>query len=202
MPSTVSDLLDAASLRLTGVVPWSQPVRTSAPGVYIVSLSSEFDCNGRLLATAPIDHDLVSKWIARVPTIELDGRCKPSADAVANRLSAFWLPDESTLYVGKAASLRNRVQSFYKTPLGDRRPHAGGHWLKTLSVLNGPFVYFAEAPEPEPAESRLIQAFISGVSQGTKRGLRDPVHPFPFANLEFPRGTRKGHGIARSTLRA
>ena len=121
-------------------------------------------------------------------------------EAGSNALSEFWLSDESTLYIGKTSSLRNRVRGYYKTPLGDRRPHAGGHWIKTLSLLSETFVYYAESPDPEHAESRLIQAFVTRVSSSTKHRLRDAEHPFPFANLEFPRGNRKDHGIAKSKL--
>lgn len=200
MPSRVSNLLDAASLQLTGVVPWSTAIPSRASGVYIVSLSPKYDQNSHVLETAPIDRNAVRQWISRVPKLELDGRPRPSPDALTKRLSEFWLSDESTLYIGKASSLRNRVQGYYKTPLGERRPHAGGHWIKTLSILSETFVYYAESPEPEEAESQLIQAFINRVSSSAKLRLRDAEHPFPFANLEFPRGNRKDHGIARSRL--
>ena len=65
MPSTVSDLLDTASLRLTGVVPWLMAVPSRAPGVYILSLSPDSDQNSRVLETAPIDCDAMSQWISR-----------------------------------------------------------------------------------------------------------------------------------------
>lgn len=52
-----------------------------------------------------------------------------------DRLATFWLPDEVVLYIGLAgASVRKRVRQYYRTPLGDKRPHAGGWWLKTLTV--------------------------------------------------------------------
>lgn len=33
------------------------------------------------------------------------------------------------------------------------------------------------------------------MSEDSKRDLFDPAHPFPFANLEWPKGVRKAHGI-------
>ena len=78
-----------------------------------------------------------------------------------------------------------------------------GHWIKTLSVLQETYVYFAETPSAEEAaemESQLIKAYISKVSTNAKQKLRDPSHPFPFANLEFPKGTRKAHGISKAKL--
>jgi len=200
MPSTVSHLLDAASLPLAGVVPWSSVVPSRGRGIYIVSMSSKFSRNDRVFEAAPIDGNAVSRWISRVPAIELDRQPTPSPDELVMRLSEFWLPDESILYVGKATSLRTRVRGYCATPLGDRRPHAGGHWIKTISILSETFVYFAETQTPEETESMLIQTFVDGVSSDTKQKLRDPKHPFPFANLEYPKGNRKVHGIARSKV--
>lgn len=139
------------------------------------------------------------QWIHRVPMLTLDGGRAPSADALTRRLGEFWLPDESVLYVGQTStSLRQRIRQYYRTPLGDRRPHAGGHWIKTLSTLAETLVYYAESADPRTAESRLLQAFVDQVSASTKQALRDPNRPFPFANLEFPQGNRKQHGIANS----
>jgi len=61
---------------------------------------------------------------------------RPSADAFAARIASFWLPDEPIVYIGLATSLRSRVSGFYRTPIGARRPHAGGWLLKTLSILD------------------------------------------------------------------
>ena len=200
MPSTVSELLHSASLKLGGVVWWSTPVPTRMPGVYVVSLSPDPGQNNGVVATAPINWDIVAEWIARVPTLELDGERGPDPGRLARRIGAFWLADENVLYIRKATSLRSRVGDYYRTPLGDRRPHAGGHWIKTLSLLNETRVYFAEASDPPDAEARLMKAFIAGVSQIATRQVRDPSRPFPFANLEFPRGNIKNHGLSKSKI--
>jgi len=44
-------------------------------------------------------------------------------------------------------------------------------------------------------EERFIKNFIRNVSNESKQQLFDSEHPFPFANLEFPKGTRKRHGL-------
>jgi hypothetical protein len=160
-------------------------------------MSKAADANTTVYQRAPIDVKAIERWIERVPTIKLAGET-PSADALAHHLSEFWLCDESILYIGKASSLPSRLRDYYNTPLGDRRPHAGGHWIKTLSVLPETFVYFAETSDPENKEDVLLRAFIRNVSESTKKHLRDPDHPFPFANLEFPKGTRKTHAIRKS----
>jgi hypothetical protein len=112
-----------------------------------------------------------------------------------SRLAGFWLSDENIVYIGKAASLRGRVGDYYRTTLGDPRPHAGGHWVKTLAILGRARVYFAETPNHEEAEQRLLDAFRRGTSEAGRKSLFDPMLPIPFANLEFPPGTRKKHGI-------
>jgi hypothetical protein len=160
-------------------------------------MSKAADANTSVCHRAPIDVKAVEQWIERVPMIELAGKT-PSTDALAHHLSEFWLPDESILYIGKASSLTSRLRDYYNTPLGDRRPHAGGHWIKTLSVLPDTFVHFAETSDPESKEDVLLRAFIRNVSKSTKERLRDPNHPFPFANLEFPKGTCKTHAIRKS----
>lgn len=209
MPSTVSDLLEEVSLRPAGVVLWSQlPVPNRNAGVYIVSLSRDCNRNERVLETAPIDHKAVSRWISRVPKMELDGR-KPSPDTLAKRLGEFWLPDESILYIGKSGSrktskkrsLEKRTKEYHKHVLGDPKPHRGGHWIKTLSILSETFVHYAESSYPKETESRLIKAFIPRVSSSSRKRLGDAERPFPFANLEFPKGTRKRHGISRQAIR-
>jgi hypothetical protein len=111
------------------------------------------------------------------------------------RLASFWLRDEVVLYVGKATSLSQRVAQYYATPLGARRPHAGGHFLKTLSNLDQLHVHDAVSPDPPRSEHLMLEAFCAAVSTDTRNALHDPEHPFPFANLEWPAGTRKRHGV-------
>src|SRR5437879_2359420 len=81
------------------------------------------------------------------------------------RVASFWLPDEVILYVGKATSLSTRVRQYYSTPLGARSPHAGGHFLKTLSILGELTVHFATTVEPGPTEDAALSFFCSRVSE-------------------------------------
>jgi len=201
MPSTVANLLDRSGLELFGIVPWGILPKARNSGIYIVSLSPSEHENRGTFDNAPISIERIEYWLARVPTIELDGIVGPDVRQVAERLSEFWLPDESIVYIGMTERpLRNRIRQYYSTDLGDRKPHAGGHWIKTLSNLSKAFVYFAECHSPDQMESRLIQLFIDGVSSSTRSNLRDPLHPFPFANLEYPKGRIKIHCIGKSKL--
>ncbi len=143
----------------------------------------------------PISAAAVETLLAARPELRLDGR-RPSASELADRVASFWLPDEVVLYVGLAgSSVASRVAQYYRTPLGARRPHAGGWFLKLLSNLAELHVHHAAGPSPADAESAMLSAFCSSVSVTTRRQLGDPDRPFPFANLEWPAGTRKRHGI-------
>ncbi len=176
------------------------PFQVASLASTLVSLSRDCNRDGRVLETVPIDHEALNRWISRVPELKLNG-CKPSSDTLAKRLGEFWLPDESILYIGQTSrrSLETRTKQYYKHVLGKPSPHRGGHWIKTLTILNEIFIHYAESSDPKETESRLIKAFISQVSSSSRRRLRDAERPFPFANLEFPSGIRKDHGISHQT---
>lgn len=201
MPLSVSDVFQSAGLRVSGGVRWGQPIPLDVPGVYAVSASSDVQSVKSPYADAPISLAAVKERVERVPQLTLNG-VRPSPEQLAKRLAGFWMPDEVILYVGKAGtSLRDRVRGYYRTPLGDRRPHAGGHWLKTLSVLSDLHVFWAPTTNPERDEGVLLSQFVKRTSPETRRALFDPLRPFPFANLEYPRGNRKAHGIEHAVLR-
>lgn len=201
MPFTVAQLLGSASLSSQPPVRWGTRVPSTKPGIYIVSSAKTPDEYDRaLLAEAPISLGAVADWIETVPTLTLNG-VRPTPQELADHLAGFWLPDEVVLYIGKAACLRRRLYDFYRTQLGARRPHRGGHWLKTLSILNELTVFWTETQDVETAEyleSRLLKTFAAGVSESTRKGLFDPDHPFPYANLEIR--DRKRHSIRESKL--
>jgi hypothetical protein len=195
MPSTVNDIFAAAGLTPAGVVPWGIPIPAAAPGVYAVSLCSERRTISSCLPRCPISDEAIAKWSRVCPDLLLD-RMHPTVNAIGKRLSEFWLPDEVIIYIGLATSLHSRVGQYYRTPLGARRPHSGGYFLKALDDLPALFVHYATTNDPDDCELRMLARFCQNVSSTTKTVLRDPLHPFPFANLEFPQGTRKHHGLA------
>jgi transcription elongation factor GreA len=105
------------------------------------------------------------------------------------------------LYVGmSAASIGARVAAYYRTPLGDPRPHAGGHWLKTLSGLDRLRVWWAETEAAEEYEDGLLEAFAAAVPADAAAALHDPTVVLPFANLQSADGVRKDHGIRGALL--
>jgi hypothetical protein len=190
----VQSLFAAADVPLAGVVGWRNRVPVSGPGVYVIALSHDAaSLSGA--AGCPVSRVALEEWLERRPELTLDGR-RPTIDEVTARLRAFWLPDEPVLYIGKATSLATRVGQYYATPLGARRPHAGGHFLKTLAALDELHVFYGPCADPLNAEDAMLRAFVDGVSAETVARLHDSELPLPFANLEWPHGMRKRHGFS------
>ncbi|MGH2511254.1 MAG: transcription elongation factor GreA [Candidatus Limnocylindrales bacterium] len=188
-----AELLRSVGLLADGPVRWGSPVRATGPGIYLVELAAP-------LKAAPIDHTALGLWLERVPGLTLDG-VRPTPRDLANRLAEFWLPDETVVYVGMTnVSVGGRVGALVNTPLGDRRPHAGGHWLKTLAVLADTRVWWAATAAPEEYEDALLSAFAQGVSADTRAALRDAGVVLPFANLQTVTNERRQHGIRGALL--
>ena len=83
-----------------------------------------------------------------MPSLRLDG-VRPISWELTTRLAKFWVPGESVVYIGLAGtSVGKRVRQCYRTPLGDRRPHAGGHWVRTLRVSGRSPVWWAPRADP------------------------------------------------------
>ena len=195
MPVTVSELMCSAGITQGGVVPWRSPVPSRSPGVYVVALQAEIDDVSTALDEAPIDTSAIAELISVRPELTVDGR-QPSPAQLADRISRFWLPGETVVYVGQTkATLASRVNAYYSTPLGARRPHAGGWFIKTLRPDVPLWVHWAASAAPIHAEDEMLKSFCAAVPASVKTRLLDPLHPFPFANLEWPPGIRKAHGI-------
>lgn len=202
MPTLISELLKSQNLKLTGKVKWGEKVNSNSPGVYIVSLSNDPEKSLGLLAKAPISFDMIRFWLNKINTFKLDNQRNPSCEIVAERISKFWLPDENILYIGMTnSSLSARVSQYYNTELGEKRPHCGGHWLKTLSNFSDLYVYYSECENPELVEISLMDSFSSNVSKESVEGLYNHSLILPFANLEHPSTGRKRHGIGKSKLK-
>ena len=151
----------------------------------------------------PISGAAVAGWIKKVANLTLD-HTPPTSKQLCARMATYWLPDEPIVYIGKATSLAGRVGGYYSTPLGDKRPHAGGHWIKTLSNLASLTVHYAEicdGRDPETVEKSMLFAFMSGVSPATKKRHPQPHLVIPFANLEIKGFGRRNHGIGRAVIR-
>jgi transcription elongation factor GreA len=186
--ATALELLRASGLMPDGPVTWGQPVRSRKPGVFVVELPAPSDA-------APLDNAAIRGWLERVPTLRLDGEY-PTVAQLAARLSSFWLPRQRVLYVGKTAkSLNGRVGAAYATRLGDRRPHPGGYWLKTLQGLDQLRVWWAETDASEEYEDALQGLFVEAVPVVDRGTLPAGSPILPWAVLESVAGDRRETGI-------
>lgn len=202
MPTSPSRLLAEVGCAITDCVPWGTKPASDNHGVYVVSLHGDPDKEAGL-EEAPISEAMVAAWIERVPSLTLNG-ARPKPIGLMQRLGRYWLHDEAILYIGKATSLRKRLGQYYSTPLGDRRPHAGGHWIKTLTNLLSLTVHYAEldrVANPEAVEKQMLLAFAKAVAGQARAAHPQPDLTIPFANLEIKGVGRRNHGIRNAVLR-
>src|SRR3954470_7485042 len=184
-----SELLKDQGLLVDGPQLWSRQVSSRRPGVFVIELPGG-------LPDAPVDIIAVRHWVERVPNLMLDGE-KPSAEEIAKRLHEFWLPNEPVLYVGRSAkAVGSRIAAMYATPLGDARPHSGGHWLRTLSVLSELRIWWAETDAHEEYEDALLSEVAARNSSLGRDAAAGGL--LPFANLMTPDGAAKVHGLVGS----
>jgi len=191
--TTAPALLRSVGLMADGPGQWGRPVPAPGPGVFIVELAAP-------LPSAPIELSRVGKWIERVGTLRLDGE-RPASKALAARLASFWLPSQTVLYIGASeASVRRRLAAMAATELGDRRPYAGGHWLRALRTLDAARIWWAGTTATEEYEDALFDVFADGVSDVERAGLPDREAVLPFANLRRGSGARKATGVTGALL--
>ena len=191
--TSVAALFTHAGVRYAGAVRWGEAVPLQAPGVYVVS-TNEDPQEHEGLAACPLDHTAIEALLKARPEATVDGS-PATVEGFASRLVAMWPGREPVVYIGLAGtSVHRRVDQFYRTPLGARGPHAGGWPVKMLSS-DGLWVHFGPTDDPAAAESAMIAFFAAGVAPGTARTLVDPSAPLPFANLTYPAGRRKKHGL-------
>ncbi len=184
-------LLRSVGLLADGPAVWGRPIPAHGPGVFIVELPTS-------LASAPLELTRVGKWIERVESLHLDG-ARPASRALSARLAAFWLPSQTVLYIGASdASIPRRLAAMAKTELGDRRPHSGGHWLKTLRSVDTLRVWWAPTAATEEYEDALLTAFAEGIPAAERAALPDAIVVLPWANLRRPTGERKATGLTGS----
>ncbi len=186
------DLFRAVGLRPDGPAIVGRPTRAPGAGVYVIELTVPS-------ARAMIDINRVGKWIERVDSLRLDGE-RPTAKALTTRLAAFWIPSATVLYIGSTdGSVASRITALDQHVLGDRRPHAAAHWLKTLSNSDLR-VWWANTAATEEYEDALMTAFAEAVPPAERAALFDPAAVMPFANLRRGTGETKKHGIRGSVI--
>ena len=191
MPTDPGALFRAVGLTPDGPARWGAPVRVAGAGVFVVEWPTSTD-------RAPVDISAVGTWLARVETLRVDGE-RPTGKGLAARLSAWWLPGETVVYVGSAKALGRRVEALAATPLGDARPNPAGQWLKALRGFEGTRFWWAATDAAEEYEDALLEAFAAGVPAAVAAALPDASLVLPFANRRRPGGRLRADGVTGST---
>ncbi len=187
-----SALLASVGLLADGPALWGRPITTKGPGLYAVELPAP-------LPHPPIELTRVGKWIERVPSLRLDGE-RPTSKALAGRLASLWLPATPVLYVGATdGSVGGRVIALAHHVLGDRRPHADGHWLHLLTGIEHARVWWARTDAPEEYFDAVLDAFAA-TAGAVAEGRPPAALLLPWANLRRPTGERQASGITGSIL--
>lgn len=183
---TGPELIRTLGLEVDGPALWGARIRDDGPGVFVVEWPAPE-------THAPLDHTALRAWLERVPDLRLDGAA-PSPHELGRRLDAFWLAGQTVVYIGMTRhSLRRRLAAIAATRLGDRRPNASGHWLKTLRGLDRARIWWSPTDAAEEYGDALLEAFAASVGR---------PDAFPFANLEAPSGGRRIHGLTGALLAA
>lgn len=195
MTISVGELFENSELRPAGVVQWGEQTTLDLPGVYVVTSTPELsDPVGKVGIYQP-DLNAFDALRAACPSVAVDGR-PATNEKLAERIGAFWIPESAILYVGLAGtSVRKRVNQYYRTHIGQRSPHAGGWWLKTIVGFEELFVHYAVAETPASVEALLLKNFAAAVPLSVRRALPDSERIAPFANVEVQPGIRKRHGM-------
>ena len=191
MPIDPVSLFRAVGLTADGPARWGAALRVAGPGVFVVEWPSPLD-------RAPVDISAVGTWLARVPTLRVDGE-RPTGKSLAARLAAWWLPGETIVYVASARSLARRIDALLRTPLGDARPHPGGQWLKALRGIEGTRLWWAATDAGEEYEDAMLEAFAAAVPAAATTALPDASLVLPFANRRRPGGRSRSDGVTGST---
>ena len=149
-------------------------------GVYWLSYRS-------LDAGSLFDADTLRWWVEAAPAMTVDG-VRAEAASVQDRLAEYLTHD--VVYIGSSNNLRRRLWNCYIHILGDDRPHRGSQWLKTLAVFEQLEISYEATPDYSARKNEWLQEFM----------LQHPAirnePALPFANLRFPDGTTKNHGIS------
>jgi hypothetical protein len=191
--TSVTAIFKAAELTAGSPVPWGSPVQVRLPGVYAIATTDDAELEVGL-ADCPLDESAVRELLRARPEALVDGVAADTS-TLTERLRAMWVPREPVVYIGLAGtSVATRVGQFYKTRIGARAPHAGGWPVKMLDV-GRLWVHPARCEDPDAAERAMAEAFEQRLSHEAIARLIDPACRVPFANLMYPGGRRKQHGL-------
>jgi hypothetical protein len=181
-------------------VRWGEPVDEKRPGVYVVALTARIDEVAGTIGRPKCSDARLQELLDRRPELRVNRTRRPAAAELAQRLTGFWLADETVLYVGcSTRPLRTRTREYYGHRLGCKSPHKGGWPLKVLAFLDELWVHWAHAADPDAAERDMLDAFAAAVSETARSKLLVAEPLMPFANLRDGHHRRKRHRISGAT---
>jgi hypothetical protein len=203
MTTTVGQLFRKFDLLDLKQVKWGTNFKEKDQGIYVVSTSNKPDQHLGITDRPIFDDQQIELWIDKLPHFQVDG-IPATLTNVKSRLTSFWFPDESIIYIGKAPKrsdengISKRVCEYFSTTIGNGGPHSGGQWIKTLKNLDTFTVYYSPCDKPGEIENKMLDYFMSNVSKSTLARLYDNQLPIPFANIKFT-GNKK-HGLKNQRL--
>lgn len=198
MPTTVQELFNEFNIINFHKVKWGTLFSENKQGVYIVSTSNSPNEHLGISDKPIFNEQQIQFWIDKLPNFQVDNS-PATLTRVKKRLTDFWFPDESILYIGKASTRKSgsgiskRLREYFTTVIGDGGPHSGGQWIKSLKSLDGLIIYYGVCDKPDEVERQMLEFFMRNVSRTTLEKLYDKQLPIPFANIQL-RGN-KSHGL-------
>ena len=187
MPTTIAEVFTAVGLRRQDFVKWGRKLNESSPGLYVVSLTESLDAFDGKLIEAPLAAARFEQWLRECPKLTLDG-VRPTVQQLMDRIQRFWIPDEVILYIGLAGtSLAARLNQYYRTKIGARRPHSGGYFLKLLANLDQLWVHYAQCPSPKRAEAKCYADSARTCHTSRNAFSSIPLIPFRLRTLSGPK---------------
>ncbi len=201
--TTVKQLFNKFDISGFNQVSWGMGFNEKSQGVYIVSTSNNPDKHFGITDRPNFDDEQIKLWISKLSNFQVDNN-PATLTNIKNRLTDFWFPDESILYIGKAparkseSGISKRVSEYFTTSIGNGGAHSGGQWIKTLKDLNTFTVYYAACDKPGEVEHKMLEFFMTNVSKTTRATLYDKELPIPFANIKFT--GNKNHGLKNQRL--
>lgn len=190
MPTTVGEIFDKHNINNFKQIKWGTPFIDNEEGVYIVSTSSNPVKHLGITDEPLFDDKQIFLWLRKLDNFLIDH--KPATVVnLKKRLTEFWFPNESILYIGKAPKRSNgqgiskRVSEYFATEIGEGGPHSGGQWLKVLKNISSFSIYYGYTNNSALVEKNMMKTFMENVSKFSLGNLFDKELPLPFANIKY-----------------
>jgi hypothetical protein len=101
--------------------------------------------------------DVIPEVGSGVYVVSIAHPASVTLDSLPEREREYWDPQQSIIYIGRAARLSRRLSQFYRHEYGDRSPHHGGQAI--LKITCPKRIDCAAVDDYADAEHRLIEAF-------------------------------------------